>query len=220
MITARNIRKTFGNLEVLKGIDINIEPRRVTAIVGPSGAGKTTLLQIIGTLMTPDRGGSVLYDGTEVTALGDSALSRFRNLNIGFVFQFHRLLPEFTLVENVAMPALIAGVAREEAFDRARRLLERLDLKGRDSHKPSELSGGECQRGAVARALINNPKIILADEPSGSLDSQNRTRLHKLFFELRDELETGFAIVTHDESLASDADVVIHMADGKIKSII
>lgn len=220
MITARNIRKTFGNLEVLKGIDIDIEPRRVTAIVGPSGAGKTTLLQIIGTLMTPDRGGSVLYDGTEVTALGDSALSRFRNLNIGFVFQFHRLLPEFTLVENVAMPALIAGVAREEAFDRARRLLERLDLKGRDSHKPSELSGGECQRGAVARALINNPKIILADEPSGSLDSQNRTRLHELFFELRDELETGFAIVTHDESLASDADVVIHMADGKIKSII
>lgn len=220
MITARNIRKTFGNLEVLKGIDIDIEPRRVTAIVGPSGAGKTTLLQIIGTLMTPDRGGSVLYDGTEVTALGDSALSRFRNLNIGFVFQFHRLLPEFTLVENVAMPALIAGVAREEALDRARRLLERLDLKGRDSHKPSELSGGECQRGAVARALINNPKIILADEPSGSLDSQNRTRLHKLFFELRDELETGFAIVTHDESLASDADVVIHMADGKIKSII
>lgn len=220
MITARNIRKTFGNLEVLKGIDIDIEPRRVTAIVGPSGAGKTTLLQIIGTLMTPDRGGSVLYDGTEVTALGDSALSRFRNLNIGFVFQFHRLLPEFTLVENVAMPALIAGVGRDEAFERARRLLERLDLKGRDSHKPYELSGGECQRGAVARALINNPKIILADEPSGSLDSQNRTRLHKLFFELRDELETGFAIVTHDESLASDADVVIHMADGKIKSII
>jgi len=220
LITARNIRKTFGQLEVLKGIDIDIEPRRVTAIVGPSGAGKTTLLQIIGTLMTPDRGGSVLYYGTEVTALGDSALSRFRNLNIGFVFQFHRLLPEFTLIENVAMPALIAGVAREEAFDRARRLLERLNLKGRDGHKPSELSGGECQRGAVARALINKPKIILADEPSGSLDSQNRTRLHRLFFELRDELDTGFAIVTHDESLAADADVVIHMADGRIKSII
>jgi len=218
LITARNIRKTFGQLEVLKGIDIDIEPRRVTAIVGPSGAGKTTLLQIIGTLMTPDRGGSVLYDGTEGTAPRDPP--RFRNLNIGFVFQFHRLLPEFTLIENVAMPALIAGVAREEAFDRARRLLERLNLKGRDGHKPSELSGGECQRGAVARALINKPKIILADEPSGSLDSQNRTRLHRLFFELRDELDTGFAIVTHDESLAADADVVIHMADGRIKSII
>jgi len=205
---------------VLKGIDIDIEPRRVTAIVGPSGAGKTTLLQIIGTLMSPDNGGSVLYNGTEVTALGDQAISRFRNFNIGFVFQFHRLLPEFSLLENVAMPALIAGISRDEAFARARKLLERLDLKGRDSHRPSELSGGECQRGAVARALINNAKIILADEPSGSLDSQNRSRLHKLFFELRDEMGISFAIVTHDESLAADADTVVHMADGRIKSII
>lgn len=220
MIAVRNIRKTFGSLEVLKGIDIDIEPGRVTAIVGPSGAGKTTLLQIVGTLLSPDKGGSVLYDGTEVTAMGDGALSRFRNLNIGFVFQFHRLLPEFTLLENVAMPALIAGCRRDEAFDRARSLLERLDLKGRDGHRPSELSGGECQRGAVARALINNPRIVLADEPSGSLDSQNRSRLHRLFFELRDEMDATFAIVTHDETLAADADTVIHMADGRVASVV
>ncbi len=220
MIAVRNIRKTFGSLEVLKGIDIDIEPGRVTAIVGPSGAGKTTLLQIVGTLLSPDKGGSVLYDGTEVTAMGDGALSRFRNLNIGFVFQFHRLLPEFTLLENVAMPALIAGCRRDEAFDRARRLLERLDLKGRDGHRPSELSGGECQRGAVARALVNKPRIVLADEPSGSLDSQNRSRLHRLFFELRDEMDATFAIVTHDETLAADADTVIHMADGRVASVI
>ncbi len=220
MIAVRNIRKTFGSLEVLKGIDIDIEPGRVTAIVGPSGAGKTTLLQIVGTLLSPDKGGSVLYDGTEVTAMGDGALSRFRNLNIGFVFQFHRLLPEFTLLENVAMPALIAGCRRDEAFDRARRLLERLDLKGRDGHRPSELSGGECQRGAVARALVNKPRIVLADEPSGSLDSQNRSRLHRLFFELRDEMDATFAIVTHDETLAADADTVIHMADGRVASVV
>lgn len=220
MIAVRNIRKTFGSLEVLKGIDIDIEPGRVTAIVGPSGAGKTTLLQIVGTLLSPDKGGSVLYDGTEVTAMGDGALSRFRNLNIGFVFQFHRLLPEFTLLENVAMPALIAGCRRDEAFDRARRLLERLDLKGRDGHRPSELSGGECQRGAVARALVNKPRIVLADEPSGSLDSQNRSRLHRLFFELRDEMDATFAIVTHDETLAADADTVIHMADGRVSSVV
>lgn len=220
MIAVRNIRKTFGSLEVLKGIDIDIELGRVTAIVGPSGAGKTTLLQIVGTLLSPDKGGSVLYDGTEVTAMGDGALSRFRNLNIGFVFQFHRLLPEFTLLENVAMPALIAGCRRDEAFDRARRLLERLDLKGRDGHRPSELSGGECQRGAVARALVNKPRIVLADEPSGSLDSQNRSRLHRLFFELRDEMDATFAIVTHDETLAADADTVIHMADGRVASVV
>lgn len=216
MIRATNIHKTFGTLEVLKGIDLTIAPRCVTAIVGPSGAGKTTLLQILGTLMAPDKGGIVSYDGTDVTVMADSSLSRFRNTNIGFVFQFHRLLPEFTLIENVAMPALIAGTPKAESYARAHELLERLDLTGRDKHLPSQLSGGECQRAAVARALINRPGIILADEPSGSLDSANRARLHRLFFELRSETETAFAIVTHDENLAADADARIHLADGRV----
>jgi len=219
VLAASHISKTFGNLEVLKDINLEIESSRITTIVGPSGAGKTTLLQILGTLMSPDRGGSVLYDGTDVTSLPDNALSRFRNLNIGFVFQFHQLLPEFNLVENVAMPALIAGQKRREAFDRARQLLGRLGLEGRDEHRPSELSGGECQRAAVARALINSPRVIFADEPSGSLDSHNRTELHKLFFNLRDTMGATFVIVTHDETLAADSDTIVHMADGTIKSV-
>lgn len=219
MLTASHISKTFGTLEVLKDISLEIEPSRITTIVGPSGAGKTTLLQILGTLMSPDRGGTVLYDGADVTTLPDNALSRFRNLNIGFVFQFHQLLPEFTLVENVAMPALIAGRNRHEAFEDARRLLTQLGLEGRDDHRPSELSGGECQRAAVARALINNPRVIFADEPSGSLDSHNRSELHNLFFTLRDTIGATFVIVTHDESLAADSDIIIHMADGTITSI-
>lgn len=219
MLKARNISKTFGTLRVLSDIDIDIEPSKVTTIVGPSGAGKSTLLQILGTIMSPDRGGEVLYDGTEVTSLPDAQLSRFRNLNIGFVFQFHQLLPEFTLDENVAMPALIAGKSRKEAFAAARSLLNRLGLEGRDSHRPNELSGGECQRAAVARALINNPKVIFADEPSGSLDSHNRSELHRLFFDLRDTIGATFVIVTHDESLAADSDIIIRMADGAIKAV-
>ncbi|MBD5233733.1 MAG: ABC transporter ATP-binding protein [Bacteroidales bacterium] len=218
MIEARGIHKSFGTLEVLKGIDLNVRPGLVTTIVGPSGAGKTTLLQVLGTLMAPDSG-SVLFDGTDVTALPDTRLSRFRNLNIGFVFQFHRLLPEFTLLENVAMPALIAGVKPREAFAKASSLLKRLGLEGRDSHRPSELSGGECQRAAVARALINDPKAVFADEPSGSLDSHNRAELHRLFFDLRDSDGMTFVIVTHDEGLAADSDIVVRMADGRIVAV-
>ncbi len=218
MIEARNIHKSFGTLEVLKGIDLTVRPGLVTTIVGPSGAGKTTLLQILGTLMAPDSG-SVLFDTTEVTALPDRRLSQFRNLNIGFVFQFHRLLPEFTLLENVAMPALIAGKRPAEAYAKASALLKRLGLEGRDNHRPSELSGGECQRAAVARALINDPKVVFADEPSGSLDSRNRSELHRLFFDLRDTEGVTFVIVTHDEGLAADSDVVVRMADGRIVAV-
>lgn len=219
MISARNIRKTFGDICVLKGIDIDIAPGRVTAIVGPSGAGKTTLLQILGTLSAPDKGGAVLYDGIEISTMTDRNLSAFRNANIGFVFQFHQLLPEFTLLENVAIPALIAGTSSVEANKRAKELLDMLGLADRVSHRPAELSGGECQRAAVARALINNPKVILADEPTGSLDSHNRTELQELFFKLRDTMGATFVIVTHDENLAADADTVVRMADGKIISI-
>lgn len=218
MIEARNISKRYGALEVLKGIDLRVDAHRVTSIVGPSGAGKTTLLQIIGTLAKADAG-RVLYDGTDVATLGDGALSRFRNAHIGFVFQSHRLLPEFSLVENVALPALIAGRGRAEAMAEARRLLDDLGLGGRCDHRPGQLSGGECQRGAVARALINKPEIVLADEPSGSLDLRNRSELHRLFFDLRDRLGATFLIVTHDEHLAADSDVVIAMADGRINSI-
>lgn len=217
MIEVRDIHKRFGTLEVLKGININITHSAVTSIVGPSGAGKTTLLQIIGTLARPDRG-TVTFDHTDVLAMPDTRLSRFRNSNIGFVFQTHRLLPEFTLAENVAIPALIAGTPHNRAIQQASDLLKQLGLGNRASHKPAQLSGGECQRGAVARALINNPAIILADEPSGSLDSANRRELHRLFFDLRDSAGATFLIVTHDEHLAADSDHIITMADGRIVS--
>lgn len=220
VIEARNIRKSFGKLEVLKGIDLDIADRRITTVVGPSGAGKTTLLHILGTLSAPEKGGSIHYDGTDVTALPDRRLSAFRNRNIGFVFQFHQLLPEFSLVENVAMPALIAGEDRAAAFGRARELIATLGLDGRQDHKPSELSGGECQRAAVARALVNNPKVILADEPTGSLDSRNRGELHRVFFDLRDSMGATFVIVTHDEGLAADSDTIVRMADGRVADII
>lgn len=219
MISAKNIHKSFGQLEVLKGFDLQLPQRKITTIVGPSGAGKTTLLHILGTLSAPEPGGSVHYGATDVTALDDNALSRFRNSHIGFVFQNHLLLPEFSIEENVAMPALIAGDSMATALDKARRLLDNLGLEQRRHHRPSELSGGECQRAAVARALINKPDAILADEPSGSLDSVNRHALHELFFKLRDTLGATFVIVTHDEGLAKDSDVVVRMADGKIESV-
>ena len=219
MIAAKDLHKSFGALEVLRGIDLQVEHGAVTSIVGPSGAGKTTWLQIVGTLSRPDSG-RVLYDDRDVTVLGDKALSEFRNANIGFVFQNHRLLPEFSLEENVAMPALIAGRPLRESLDEARRLLDFLGLANRANHRPSELSGGECQRGAVARALINKPGVVLADEPSGSLDSANRRELHSLFFRLRDELGATFLIVTHDESLAADSDCIVQMRDGLVESVI
>lgn len=215
MIEARNITKRYGDLEVLKGVSVAINDGEIVAIVGPSGAGKTTLLQIIGTLDAPQNG-QVLYDGTDVLKLNAREMARFRNRNIGFVFQFHQLLPEFTTLENVAIPALIGGDKRNDAYDRARHLLDHLGLSNRLEHKPAQLSGGERQRVAVARALINNPKVILADEPSGSLDTQNKQELHQLFFDLRDEFKQTFVIVTHDESLAANVDRVLHMRDGLI----
>ena len=218
MITAKGIKKSFGGLEVLKGIDLEVKSGLITSIVGPSGAGKTTLLQILGTLSRPDAG-RLDYDGEDVFSFKDKALSAFRNSNIGFVFQMHRLLPEFNIRENVAMPALIAGRPKKEAFAEADRLLDMMGLSSRLHHRPSELSGGECQRGAVARALINKPKVILADEPSGSLDSANRRGLHQLFFDLRDSIGATFVIVTHDERLAADSDIVVSMADGRILNI-
>lgn len=219
MIELDGIRKRYGTLEVLRGISLTIDRGEVVSIVGPSGAGKTTLLQIMGTLDRPDAG-RVSYSGTDVLRMSDSALSAFRNRNIGFVFQFHRLLPEFSLVENVALPALIGGASRREAFDRARELIRYMGLEARADHRPAQLSGGECQRTAVARALVNKPEVVLADEPSGSLDSQNRTELHRLFFDLRRDMGVTFVIVTHDESLAADCDRVIHMRDGHIERVI
>lgn len=219
MIRVRNIQKSFDGLKVLKGIDLDIRRGEIMSIVGPSGAGKTTLLQIIGSLDKPDSG-SVTYDGTDLFTLSDKRMARFRNRNIGFVFQFHQLLPEFTLEENVAMPALIGGVSRHDAMERARKLIDYLGLSERHDHKPAQLSGGERQRAAVARALINEPKAVLADEPSGSLDSQNRAELHRLFFDLRRDFNQTFVIVTHDEELARQADRKVEMRDGLITEII
>ncbi len=215
MITAKGITKSFGILQVLKGIDLEINKGEVVSIVGPSGAGKTTLLQILGTLDTPDSG-SLLINGTDVGRLSEVKLSAFRNQNIGFVFQFHQLLPEFTALENVMIPALIAQEKASEAEKRAKEILDFLRLSDRMTHKPAELSGGEKQRVAVARALINNPAVILADEPSGSLDSQHKEELHALFFELRDKMGQTFVIVTHDEQLAAHTDRTIHIKDGKV----
>ena len=217
MIEVRNIRKSFGSLEVLKGIDLSIERGKVVSIVGASGAGKTTLLQIMGTLDKADSG-SVIIDGVDVMKLSDTKRSAFRNKHMGFVFQFHQLLPEFTALENVMMPALIGGTSRREAKKRAEELLEFMGLTGRASHKPNELSGGEKQRVAVARALVNKPDVVFADEPSGSLDTQNKQELHRLFFDLRDRMGQTFVIVTHDEQLADLADRKISMQDGRILS--
>lgn len=215
MIELQGIRKSFGDLEVLKGIDLSVNKREVISIVGPSGAGKTTLLQVLGTLYRPDAG-SILFNGTDLSALGKKALARFRNEHIGFIFQFHQLLPEFTALENVFIPALIARKSEKKARERAAELLNFLGLSERAHHKPSELSGGEQQRVAVARALMNEPDVILADEPSGSLDSRNKAELQKLFFNLRDQLGQTFIIVTHDEELAATTDRTIHLKDGKI----
>lgn len=219
MIRVKGIKKSFDNLQVLKGIDLDIGRGDIVSIVGPSGAGKTTLLQIIGSLDKPDSG-SVEYDDTDLFSLSEKRMAQFRNRNIGFVFQFHQLLPEFTMEENVAMPALIAGESRKTAIERARKLIDYLGLSDRRAHKPSQLSGGERQRAAVARALINSPKAVLADEPSGSLDSQNRAELHRLFFDLRRDFGHTFVIVTHDENLANQADRKIVMTDGQITEII
>jgi len=215
MIELSGITKSFGTLQVLKGIDLLIGKGEIVSIVGPSGAGKTTLLQIMGTLDKADAG-TVILNGTEVNRLKEKELSAFRNQQIGFVFQFHQLLPEFTALENVMIPAFISGASLGDAMKRAKETLDFLGLAERASHKPAELSGGEKQRVAVARALINSPAVILADEPSGSLDTRNKEELHQLFFDLRDKLGQTFVIVTHDETLAKLTDRTIHMVDGRI----
>ncbi|WP_321425103.1 ABC transporter ATP-binding protein [uncultured Bacteroides sp.] len=215
MIKLEGITKSFGDLHVLKGIDMEIAKGEVVSIVGPSGAGKTTLLQIMGTLDKPDAG-TINMNGLEVNRMKEKELATFRNKHIGFVFQFHQLLPEFTALENVMIPAFIAGTSTKEATKRAKEILNFMGLTERSSHKPNELSGGEKQRVAVARALVNHPSVILADEPSGSLDTHNKDELHQLFFALRDQFEQTFVIVTHDEGLAKITDRTIHMVDGQI----
>lgn len=215
MIEVTDVKKTFGQLEVLKGVSLSIGRGEVVSIVGPSGAGKSTLLQIMGTLMRADSG-KVVIDGVDAGSLKEKALSRFRNEHIGFVFQFHQLMPEFTALENVMIPALIGGTGKKEAAARAEELLSFMRLSDRAEHKSAELSGGERQRVAVARALINKPSVVLADEPSGSLDTQHKAELHQLFFDLRDKYGQTFVIVTHDEQLASLTDRTIHLSDGMI----
>lgn len=215
MIDIKNIEKSFGTLKVLKGIDLHIDKGEIVSIVGPSGAGKTTLLQIMGTLDRPDKG-SITINGTDISDLSSKRLSDFRNKELGFVFQFHQLMPEFTAIENVMIPAFIAGTSTRKAKERAVELLHFMGLEDRAQHKPNELSGGEKQRIAVARALVNHPSVILADEPSGSLDSKNKEELHQLFFNLREQFGQTFVIVTHDETLATLTDRTIHMRDGQI----
>lgn len=217
MIQIENLTKNFGDLQVLKGVNLTIEKGEVISIVGSSGAGKTTLLQLIGTLDKPT-GGTIRFNGEDLGRLNSKRLAAFRNSHIGFVFQFHQLLPEFTALENIVIPALIAGRKRSEAEAEAMQLLQVMGLEERAHHKPAEMSGGENQRVAVARALINHPDVVLADEPSGSLDSKNKEELHKLFFDLRDRYGQTFVIVTHDETLASYTDRTLHMVDGVIEN--
>ncbi len=216
MIKVTNIKKSFDNLQVLKGINIDVKKGEIVSVVGPSGAGKTTLLQIIGTLSSPDSG-ELLINGTNVNSLSQKLLSKFRNENIGFVFQFHHLLPEFTAIENICMPAFIKGISKKEASKKAMELLDFLNLTNRAEHKPAEMSGGEQQRVAVARALINKPAIVLADEPSGNLDTKNKKDLHNLFFTLREKFNQTFVIITHNNELAEMSDRIIKLEDGIVK---